>query len=160
MRILVVLVVASFLISCDRGDSPAVAPSIEFLGLSKDTILQGRQEDDSLYISISFEDDDGDIGNDSNEPTLFLKDSRDGSLSPFSVPLVPQQGSSNGVSGEITILVTSLFNICCFFESGLDPCSVSPDQKFDEMTFLIQLVDRAGNQSNEVETSPIVIRCD
>lgn len=135
-------------------------PSIEFATLSKDTIIQGRQLNDSLIITLNFEDGDGDIGFEDNVANIFLRDSRDDFIKEYASPVIPISGAANGVSGEIRILITTLFNVCCIFDNGQDPCTQNASQPFNEFTYSIFIEDRAGNKSNEVSTSTITLRCD
>ena len=147
-------------LGCNKVDPISPIPSIEFVSLSKDTIIQGRQINDSLTITLNFEDGDGDIGYEDNAANIFIKDSRDDFVKEYASPVIPISGAANGVSGEIRILITTLFNVCCIYDTGQDPCTPGTTQKYNELTYSIVLEDRAGNRSNEVSTSKILLRCD
>lgn len=149
-----------FALACNKVDPISPVPTLEFVSLSKDTIIQGRQVNDSLTITLNFEDGDGDIGFDDNAANIFIRDSRDNFVKEYASPVIPISGAANGVSGEIRILITTLFNVCCIYDTGQDPCTPGTNQKFNELTYTIYIVDRAGNQSNEVTTSNIFLRCD
>jgi hypothetical protein len=142
----------------DSPDFPD-EPYIEFLGLSKDTIRQGNFQEDSLFVVFRFEDGDGDLGRNDQDPenNIFFIDERTGTLdNTFGLPAIPEEGASNGVEGEISIL---LFSTCCIFPDGSDPCTISEQYPMDTVQYRIYIKDRAGHKSNEILTSPIILRC-
>ena len=160
-RLLVPFIILLFLqFACKKNNPVSSVPTIEFVTLSKDTIIQGRQLNDSLIITLNFEDGDGDIGYEDNMANIFIKDSRDDFIKEYASPVIPISGAANGVSGEIRILITTLFNVCCIFDNGQDPCTKGISQPFNEFTYAIFIEDREGNRSNEVSTSTITLRCD
>ena len=76
-----VLFTAAILIgSCVEPPDFAIEPKIEFVSLSKDTLLQGVFQQDSLVVTFAFEDGDGDLGREDNalENNVFFIDSRTG----------------------------------------------------------------------------------
>lgn len=134
-------------------------PFIEFLGSSKDTLLQGIFQEDSLTISFRFEDGDGDIGRTDQEPenNIFFIDERTGTLdNTFGIPTIPEDGAGNGVEGEVRIL---LFSTCCIYQDGSDPCMPNDQFPLDTVQYRIYIKDRAGHKSNEILTSPIILLC-
>lgn len=128
--------------------------------MTKDTIRQGLFQEDSLTVTFHFEDGDGDLGReeDATENNVFFVDTRTGQLdNSFGIPFIPAQGSSNGIEGEVHIL---LFSTCCLFPNGQpDPCESSEDYPYDVLTYEIYITDRAGNKSNVIETNPITLIC-
>ncbi len=152
------LFLAAFAAACATPPDYPVEPEIEFLWVSKDTMVRGNFFNDTTFIRFSFTDGDGDIG-DNDSLQLFLIDSRDSFVNDFRVPFVPELGASNGIKGEITVRV---FTSCCIFPPGefLEGCEDEYDQMpYDELTYDIYIRDRAGNESNIVQTTPIFIRC-
>ncbi len=147
------------LASCASPPDYPVEPFIEYLGMTKDTLRRGAMQEDTTLVTISFTDGDGDIGN-KDTLDLFVTDQRTGVLeSQFQVPLVPKLGASNGIKGEITF---RLFTTCCIFppELGLDPCNgEDPTFRYDKVIYEIFIRDRAGHDSNVIETEPVYIRC-
>jgi len=143
--------------SCTKPPEYAIEPQIKFEYSTKNTLLQGDSNQDSLSITISFTDGDGDLG-DNDSLNLFVTDGRTGFLeNSFRIPFIPEQGAANGISGEITI---DLFTTCCIYENrSIPPCTPNPNEPTDELTYLIYIIDRAGNKSNEVETAPIILQC-
>jgi hypothetical protein len=135
----------------------SVEPYIEFMGMSRDIMVQDQFNTDSILIKIYFEDGDGDLGNEDGEFDLYLTDTRDNFMPPgYRLPKVPELGASNGISGEISFV---LFTTCCFFPDGQDPCTPSLTYPVDTVTYLIYIRDRAGHQSNIIETPPIRLLC-
>jgi hypothetical protein len=151
-------VLIALLQSCIIAPDYPVIPNIEYKGINKNIIDQGRLKDDSLLIQITFTDGDGDIGDATNKANIFLIDDRDGKMVTYSMPLIPQKGVTNGVSGTITILHTTLFNICCYYPNA-DPCSVPNTPTTDTVTYSLYIEDRAGNLSNTIQLQPIIINC-
>lgn len=134
-------------------------PRIQFISLSKDTLQQGIFMQDSLTVRFHFEDGDGDIGRGDQEPenNIFFIDERTGTLdNTFAIPAIPSEGAGNGVEGEVKIV---LFSTCCIYNDGTDPCMPHPSIAFDTVQYRIYIKDRAGHQSNEILTTPIILRC-
>jgi len=134
-------------------------PYIEFLSISKDTLDQGVFQQDSLIVLFRFEDGDGDIGRTDQDPenNIFFIDERTGTLdNTFGIPTLPEDGAGNGVEGEVKIL---LFTTCCIFPDGSDPCMPSNLFPIDTVQYRIYIKDRAGHKSNEILTTPIILRC-
>ncbi len=111
---------------------------------------------DSLFITFDFEDGDGDIG---ENQILDLKviDNRSGDLyDQTSIPMLPEQGSSNGISGQIMF---KLYSSCCVFPDGIPSCEAPAEYPTNDLSLDLYITDRAGNQSNIITTSQITLRC-
>lgn len=146
--------------ACTTSPNFSEIPELSFVGLSKNSMVQGSTNSDSLTIFLEFQDGDGDIGYDSettNVTNLFLIDTRiNDTVERFKTPIVPLEGAQSGIRGEISI---SIFTTCCIFPEGFLPCQ-SPDEfPTNDLTYDIILVDRAGNESNKVTTSTINLLC-
>jgi len=139
--------------ACVQPPDYPIEPEIEFVSLSKSDI---KQNVDTFSLTFSYTDGDGDIGIDPESPenNVIITDSRTGSSDSFRVPVVPQQGAANGISGEITILV---FASCCLNSNPI--CQPTLNANPEEMTYSVQMFDRAGNASNVIQTSPIMLIC-
>ena len=85
-------------------------------------------------------------------------DNRDNKTITYSMPMIPQQGTANGVAGTITILHTTLFNVCCYYKNG-DPCSIPATPTMDTVIYKVYIEDRKGNKSNILQLQPIIINC-
>lgn len=148
----------TFTLACTKPPEYPIEPVITFKSLSKTSLPQSNLNTDSLTIIFSYTDGDGDLGNEDNEASVFLKDLRTGFESPtFSIPFVPEQGAGNGISGEIAIQV---FTSCCIHPTTNQICMPFADFPQDTLIYDIYIVDRAGNSSNVVRTDPIILRCE
>lgn len=157
----IVLVILSMTLFYQCNDKKVFSetPEIEFVGVNQDTFDQGRLANDSIYLTIRFRDGDGDIGFENNTANIFLEDSRDGFVNTFSSPVIPLNTTTASLEGSIQVLVRTLLSVCCKFTNGQDPCTPSSSQPLDSLYYTIHIMDRAGNQSNEVRSSTLYLRC-
>jgi hypothetical protein len=134
-------------------------PVLTFEGLNKAQIYQFTNGPlDSVQIHFSFTDGDGDLSQiDSDSVDVFLTDSRLGIQSPFRLPLIPPEGTGNGISGDIFINLINTTGICCIFNNRL--CAEDPTYPIDTFSYTIQIKDRAGNMSNVIRTDQIQVLC-
>lgn len=147
-------------VECTNKPDYPDSPYLEYIGLSKSTLIQGDLNTDSIKIFLEFTDGDGDIGLDQNDSlqNLFIIDSRTGNFAErIKIPEIPNTGFGNGVSGEIELL---LYTTCCLYEDNIPPCSIIDGIPTDTLTYKIYMLDRAGNTSDTVETDPIILRCE
>lgn len=128
---------------CGKEDDITYAntPVIGLINISQDTI---RQYEDVLIIRISYKDGDGDIGfEDPEDYALYVRDIRLESFDGFYVgPLAPPDANVP-IQGELTIEFPSLF----LFGNGA----------VEQTRFEIKMIDRAGNESNVIETDFVAI---
>ena len=151
------VLVAAFAACISPPDYP-IQPEIKFIGLSKNVMRQGLLGiEDSLFLSFSFTDGDGDLGSlgqGKDSVNIFLTDKRTNQPSErFRIPYVPEQGAGNGISGDIRLL---LFTTCC---NVLPPCEASTTKPIDTLIYEISIKDRAGHESNKILTAPIYLQC-
>ena len=138
-------------------------PVIEYLGMSKQFMKQGSQNEDTMIVSFSFTDGDGDLGalqssTDPVGPNVFLIDSRDGyEGNTFQIPFIPAEGAGNGISGTVDL---KIFTACCIFDDGTAPCGISSSKSIDTLFYSLYIEDRAGHKSNEIKVGPIYLRCE
>lgn len=118
-----------------------VEPEIELVGISHDTI---KQYQDVLIITIRYKDGDGDIGfEDPDEYALFVRDIRLEEFDGFYVgPLAPPEANVP-IQGELNIEFPSLF----LFGNG----------DLELTRFEIKMIDRAGHESNLLESEMVAI---
>lgn len=139
-------------------------PVIHYIGVNKNLIPQGSvgATMDTLSLTFGFTDGDADLGNE-EEVNIFLYDSRIESLEPTPIKInpIPDQGTGNGISGEITIKIANNISggICCIFPDGR-VCQVDPEFPVDSFFYYIEIMDRAGHVSNRIRTETITILCD
>ena len=158
MRLVILLMGFGLLgsLSCIKAPEYAIEPELTFEGLSSTRMVQSDVNLDSTVLFLSFTDGDGDIGSE-QELNLFITDTRDDFLAArYRLPFVPVAGSNNGISGDIQLV---LYTTCCTFPNGQAPCTSSDQFPTDTVVYEIYMVDRAGNESNVVQTSPIILDC-
>ena len=148
--------------SCVQPPNYPIEPVITYIGLSKNLLQQGEGYADSLFVTFSFTDGDGDLGYPETDPTpsVFIQDSRDSfPKPPLQLPYVDPQGAGNGISGEITV---KLPTTCCIYTSpeGIKfACDNATQIPFDTFFYYIKIRDRAGHESNEIKTGAIMLKC-
>jgi hypothetical protein len=147
--------------ACISPPQYADTPSLEFRSFSKAFLNQGINQEDSITLVLFFTDGDGDFGEaaQSNVKNIFIKDNRTGNtFNEYKAPFVPVQGSTNGISGTISIKV---YSTCCTFpaSSGIPPCETSLEFPSNDLTLDIHITDRAGNLSNTITTPILKLQC-
>lgn len=158
IKILLFSVLVVAFAACISPPDYPIQPEIKFIGLSKNVMRQGLLGiEDSLFLTFSFTDGDGDLGSlgqGKDSVNIFLTDKRTNQPSErFRIPYVPEQGAGNGISGDIRLL---LFTTCC---NVLPPCEASTTKPIDTLVYEIFIKDRAGHESNKILTAPIYLQC-
>ena len=116
-------------------------PSIRLVSISSNSL---QQFVDSFSIRIEYEDGDGDLGYaDPDINSLFIRDNRLDVADEYYVQLLAPEGANVSIRGELNIQLQSPF----IFGNGNE----------EKTKFILQLVDRAGNMSNTIETEEISI---
>ncbi|MBK9336982.1 MAG: hypothetical protein IPM98_10485 [Lewinellaceae bacterium] len=135
-------------------------PVIEFVSLSKNVLLQTPFGQDSVVITFSFTDGDGDLGFQDGEESIFIKDGRDTFQKPsYRIPYIDQQGAGNGISGEISIVVPTT---CCTYTDPLTGIKIACENvpiAQDSVFYRVSIKDRSENISNEISTPWIRLIC-
>jgi hypothetical protein len=118
-----------------------LAPRIELVGVENDMVVQFT---DSIFVTILYEDGDGDLGNtDPDLNSIFVKDSRLENADEYYLgPLAPA-GETISINGTLKL--------------KLSPTFLLGNGTTEKMVLTIFVKDRAGNQSNSIETPPITI---
>jgi hypothetical protein len=154
----------TFIASCVSEPEYPNEPEITYVGVSKNFV----EEADSILLTFSFTDGDGDIGrqvannadcSDNNceftsdstcfkDPfySCFIIDMRDSCFSFIALPDLDPNGSIKAISGEIEIVIPPIFCKC-------NSCPL------DEVEYQIVIKDAAGNYSNTVISETISINC-
>lgn len=147
------LITASLLIgvlnACKKEDEYPVEPVIAFRDFVKFKDTNGA---DSLQLTVSFTDGDGDIGNLENDQNPQSKlysryfEKINGVFTeinlgfpPSGIPYVPVSGRNKNISGDISV---SLF---------ANPLKVN-----DTVRYEVYITDRAGHKSNAVTSSELI----
>ena len=118
------------------------SPSIEFVSMSPNPAIKYQDE---VEITIKYTDGNGDLGE--NTPDMknaFITDSRNNVTYQFRIPQQAPDDANIIITGQLTFL--------------LAPQGFVDDNNTSETTkYTIHIVDRAGNESNTVETSTLTI---
>ena len=136
--------------ACDKEVSKI--PKIGLINNSKQFMVQNGQ--DSTYIRFSFEDGDGNLSSDTSD-NILVRDGRTVQIiATHRIP--PYTGSIGNIHrGEATIVVHSQ---CCIYpdSTSCNPSTIFPTRT---MYYTIQVIDRAGNLSNKIESPTITLDC-
>ncbi len=145
------MLVTGFISSCSDDETFPVTPVIAFKSLQKFQSLSGT---DSLVLTFTFTDGDGDIGSapaDSFGRDVYAKlyernngvfqEANLGAPLSYRVPFLEPRGNNSSLKGDI--LINMDYNI------------LRPN---DTIYYMLYLEDRAGNKSNEITTSTIITR--
>lgn len=119
----------------------SIIPAISIKDISTDTIIQAQ---DSVVITISYQDGDGDLGeSDPDKPTVFVQDQRLNEPDGLHLAPLTPAGEELSIKGDLKVVLPDLF----ILGNG--------QQQTTKMR--IWLVDRSGNKSNEVVTPTLTI---
>ncbi len=134
---------------CRKETANSKIPYISWIGMSKDRVQSGNVRDTVLLV-FALRDGDGDLGHD-DEYDLFLIDSRDTSRAElgFSLPTIPDEivNPRTGIEGECQIAVDAARFLLLRDDY--------PDG--DSLYYEFYIRDRAGHESNRLETPMIYI---
>jgi hypothetical protein len=154
------------LAACVKPPIYPMEPVIEFKSVSSSFVKSGYSD----TITFTFTDGDGDIGvNPSAADTcnqcsfktgdstclkmrgfnVFLIDIRDTCVGSFASANIEQQGRYDDISGEIAV-IRAIDSKKCF-------APPTPGCPKDTVVYTIILRDKAGNFSNAIKTTPIII---
>jgi hypothetical protein len=117
-------------------------PSIEFISMTPNPAVK---YEDEIRITFKYTDGDGDLGeNTPDVKNLFVTDSRNNVSYQFRIPQLSPDNS------DIIITGNQPFN--------LPPQGFVDDNATSEtVTYAIYVKDRAGNQSNTIQTPALTI---
>jgi hypothetical protein len=150
-----------FLIAgCLQKNEFSNTPELRFIGMSKDSLMQGFSKEDSIVFLMELTDGDGDIGfgdGDTLSESILITDLRTGNISEqFNIPKIPENVVVNGLQAEMQL---KLFTTCCLLPENIPPCDKSDKYPYDTLQYEIIIIDRAGNKSEPVLTPPIILIC-
>lgn len=138
------LVFLAAFVACEKKSSDLpfpVIPSLQLLGVNQTEIVEFQ---DTLEFLLYYKDGDGDLGNfDPDIPGLIVKDERLAKSDSFHLQPLAPAGATISIEGEMRVRLPQLF----LLGNGTT----------ETTRFRIKLLDRAGNESNEVQTTPIKI---
>jgi hypothetical protein len=130
--------------SCEKNSTDPVfskIPTIKITEVSHDTLVQFI---DQLVLKIEYEDGDGDLGNANPDVnSIFVKDSRLENPDEYYLPPLAPDSAMVSITGIFNLELSTTF----LFGNGTEESAI----------FEVFVIDRAGNVSETVETTPILI---
>ncbi|MBX7050900.1 MAG: hypothetical protein K1X54_02590 [Flavobacteriales bacterium] len=140
-KISYLLVATALLFSCKKKDEDPTAPVLEFKEISSSQV---EQFNNTVRITIGFEDHQGDLGEtDPDILTLRVKDSRLADFDWYHVPPMTPDNQELHIKGTYSI--------------ELDPLFLMGNGSQEQTSFSIEIRDRAGNWSNTIRTPNVLI---
>lgn len=142
--LILVFSICTVLLSCEKTNTDPVfslTPSIKITEISQDTLVQFI---DKLILKIEYEDGDGDLGNANPDVnSIFVKDSRLEKADEYYLPPLAPDSAMVSITGVFNLELSTTF----LFGNGTEESAV----------FEVYVIDRAGNVSGTVATTPILI---
>lgn len=128
---------------CKKVVTISNTPSITFISVAPNPAVKYV---DAIKIEFGYTDGDGDLGeNTSDVKNLFITDSRNGVVYEKRIPQLAPDSSKIIIKGNYIV--------------DLSPQGfVNDNDIFETTTFSIYVKDRAGNQSNTIETSLLTVK--
>ncbi len=127
--------------SCNVAPGVSEVPEISFESVSPNVVTEYQ---DSLYFTISYRDGDGDLGeNNTDDNNLFIQDSRNQVTYGFRIQQLAPDNADIAIQGNINVTLpnTAIIN------GGAS----------ESVSYTIWVVDRAGNESNRVNSSTVTV---
>lgn len=135
------MMVVAAITGCDKLNGISEVPEIGFESVAPTDVIEYA---DSLVFTISYRDGDGDLGqNNTDDNSLFVKDSRNEVTYGFRIPQLAPDGAEIAIEGNLDVILPDL----AIIGGGIS----------ETATFTIWCMDRAGNESNKVESSAVTI---
>ncbi|MES2619833.1 MAG: hypothetical protein V4615_03200 [Bacteroidota bacterium] len=137
------VIILLFLFSgCKKEEPITDTPAIEFISMSPNPATKYQDE---IKITIEYTDGDGDLGeNTADAKNLFVTDSRNNVTYQFRIPQLAPDDSKIIIQGNLPInLPTQGF--------------IDDSHTTESTVYSIYVKDRAGNQSNTVQTTTLTI---
>ena len=128
---------------CEKDDNDPTnpIPFIEFMSVSPTTV---QEYTDSLVFTISYEDGDGDLGeNNADAKNLFVTDTRNQVSYGFRIQQLAPTGANIPIQGNLKVT--------------LDRVAILNGSATELVTFELYVVDRAGNKSNTVVSTQVEV---
>ena len=129
--------------ACKKADTTInKVPILDFVSVTPNDVHEFQQ---ALVFTVHYKDGDGDLGeNNPDAKNLFLIDNRIGIKYQYRLQQLSPSNSTIAIDGD--------FNV------ELKTVALTDSSLVQNATFSIYVVDRAGNQSNTVTSSNVIIR--
>lgn len=116
-------------------------PAIKLVSLSSIELVEFS---DTLFVRLSYEDGDGDLGGLDGPSKLYVLDQRLATPDEFALEELTPNGQPLAITGEMNVALGPYFKL-----------GNSPEEVF---TVELWIIDRAGNESNHITTEDLTIR--
>ncbi len=131
--------------SCKKKAAEEPAPkenlSIEFVSISPSS---AKEYSDSIAITFSYDDLDGDLGqNDPNVTNLFVTDSRNSVEYQYRISQLAPSGSNIHIKGKLNVVIKNT--------------AITNGSTSQSVSYSVYCKDRAGNRSNTITSSSITV---
>ena len=144
MKLTTIILSMLILISCKKDDKETFPPE-PIIGLIKIEPQVIKEFDNSVAVTISYSDNNGDLGFENPDVlSLQVKDSRLDSADGYHIPPLSPIGHNIIIEGQLTINLNSMF--------------ILGNGNEEVAALSIKLKDRSGNWSNEITTPNITIQ--
>ena len=142
MKSFIYILIPVIIFSCKKEEEKYPdTPEIEFVGMTPTSTTEFQ---DQVKITISYKDGNGDLGTeDPDFYSLLIKDARLSAYDEYHIQPLSPPGQTLQIEGDLDIVLTGLF--------------VLDTVNSETTSFSIKMRDRAGNWSNEVQTSSLTI---
>ncbi len=141
---------------CETAPIYDDTPNISWGGFTNDTIQQNLG---TTKFRIDFTDGDGDLGKtgDTAQHIIIIDTRRTpNDTSFFQIPTISPSGASSGISGTLEV---DFANVCCVNpQMPLILCQPIANT-YQPVIYKIRIKDNAGRWSNEIETTPLHLKC-
>ena len=140
--LITLLICFVFISSCKKKkDVSTTTPQITFISISPSSAVEYQN---SITITFSYDDLDGDLGEDNpNVTNLFVTDSRNSVTYQYRISQLAPSGSNIHIKGNLNTVIKST--------------AITDASSSQSVTYSVYVKDRAGNTSNTITTSAITI---
>jgi hypothetical protein len=140
-RLIPFIVIFLFETGCTKDEPISNVPEISFVSATPQTLTAFA---DSLTVTISYRDGDGDLGeNDTDDNNLFMEDSRNEVVYGFRIRQLAPDNATIAIQGNLNIAVPNV--------------PIIGSRNTESFTYTIHVTDRAGNESNRVTSTVITV---
>ena len=130
-----------FVSACKKKNKPTNTPVIAFVSISPSSAVEYVN---SITISFSYDDLDGDLGeNNPNSTNLFITDSRNSVTYNYRISQLAPDDASIHIRGNLNAVIKNT--------------AITDNSSSQSVTYSLYVKDRAGNTSNTITTSAITI---
>lgn len=141
-KLTTILILTLVIFGCEKENNKVnTKPYIEFINISPENVQEFKEK---ITITIFYRDENGDLGENNPEiKNLFLKDNRNNIIYEYRIEQLAPDNANISIQGNLNI--------------ELNGTGITNEENEQTVTFDIYIIDRSGNQSNTVSSTPIVI---